>query len=147
MKTKSRQANIGLLKQRVTFQKFNLSSDGMGGNSQTWEDVDTVWASVSAVSGRESFEIGGLKDKVRYKILTRFRSDFNTGNIWSTSEELFSTSTKVWNEPVLASESTYNFLLRALYNGRYFNIEYAQDRSEERAYSEMIAVEDVNAQQ
>ena len=123
MKTKSRQANIGLLKQRVTFQKYDLTSDGMGGNSQTWENVATVWASVSAVSGRESYEIGGLKDKVRYKIITRYRDDFVTNH-----------------------GSTYSFLLRAVYDGRYFNIEYARDRNEDKAYTELMAVEDVNAQ-
>ena len=40
---------------------------------------------------------------------------------------------------------TYNFLMRAIYSGRTFNIEYARDRGEDRTYVELIAVEDVNA--
>lgn len=99
----------------------------MGGNSQTWSNLVTVWGSVSAISGRESYQIGGLKDQVKYKIITRSRFDLDSGS----SEITF--------------DSTYNFLLRALYRGRYFNIEYARDRNEDRAYTELIAVEDMNA--
>lgn len=146
MKTKSRQANIGLLKQRVTFQKYDLTSDGMGGNSQTWENLVTAWASVSAVSGRESYEIGGLKDKVKYKILTRTRLDLDSDRIWNLSEEIFNTSTETWSSTNINFDSTYNFLLRAIFKGRYFNIEYARDKGEDLAFTEMIAVEDVNAQ-
>lgn len=147
MKTKSRQANIGLLKQRITFQKYDLTSDGMGGNSQTWENLVTVWGSVGAISGRESYQIGGLKDQVKYKIITRSRFDLDPKRSWSSSEEIFSTSSEVWSSNGTTFDATYNFLLRALYRGRYFNIEYARDRNEDRAYTELIAVEDVNATQ
>jgi SPP1 family predicted phage head-tail adaptor len=124
MKTKNRQSNVGLMKQRITFEYYSLTSDGMGGNSQTWNTLATVWANISAVSGREAYEIGGLKGKVQYRILTRYRDDFVSLGY---------------------SRESYDYLLRATYDGRTFNIEYAQDRGEEHSYTELIAVEDVNA--
>lgn len=124
MKTKNRQSNVGLMKQRVTFQYYSLTSDGMGGNSQTWNNLATVWANISAISGREAYEIGGLKGLVRYKILTRYRDDFVSAGY---------------------DRSTYDYLLRMQYDGRTFNIEYAQDKGEEHSYTELMAVEEVNA--
>lgn len=122
MKTKHRSYNVGMMKQRFTIQYYSLSSDGMGGNTQTWNDLATVWGKISAVSGRESFEIGGLKGKVRYKIITRYRDDFVSAGY---------------------DRSTYDFLLRIQYDGRIFNIDYAQDRGEEQTYTELYAVEEV----
>lgn len=119
MKTKDRQANVGLFKQRLTIQYYSLSSDGMGGNTQTWNTLATVWGKVSATSGNESYEIGGLKGDVRYKILTRYRDDFVSAGY---------------------SRATYDYLLRVLYNGQTFNIEYAQDKGEQNTYTELIAV-------
>ena len=124
MKTKNRQANVGLMKQRITFQYYSLTSDGMGGNTQDWNTLATVWANISAVSGSEAYEIGGLKGKVKYKILTRYRDDFVSLGY---------------------ERATYDYLLRAQYDGRTFNIEYARDRGEAHSYTELVAVEDVNA--
>tara|TARA_Y100001972_G_scaffold124315_2_gene173202 strand:- start:585 stop:1019 length:435 start_codon:yes stop_codon:yes gene_type:complete len=144
MKTKSRQGNVGQMKERVLFQRYTLTSDGMGGNTQTWGDVDTVWCNVRAVSGREAYEIGGLKGKVKYKILTRYRDDLDPAETWTASTDDFDASEFVWDEGNTTLD-TYNFLMRAIYNGRTFNIEYAQDRGEDKTYVELIAVEDVNA--
>ncbi len=119
MKTKSRKENVGLMKERITIQYYSLSSDGMGGNSQTWNTLATVWANVSALSGRESYEVGGLKGKVKYKITTRYRDDFVSAGY---------------------SKATYDYLLRVQYNGKLFNIEYAEDRQEHKTYTELIAV-------
>ena len=124
MKTKNRQANVGLIKQRMTIKYYSLTSDGMGGNTQTWNTLATVWGNVSAFSGSESYEVGGLKGKVKYKIVTRYRDDFVSLGY---------------------SKATYDYLLRVQYDGRTFNVEYAQDKGEQHSYTELIAVEEVDA--
>lgn len=146
MKTRNRQANVGLMKQRILFQRYLLTSDGMGGNTHTWEDLVTVWGNISAVSGREAYEIGGLKGKVKYKIITRYRGDLDPGQLWDQSTEIWNTSEFVWDIGIDDDiPDSYNFLMRAKYLGRTFNIEYAQDRGEQKTYTELIAVEDVDA--
>lgn len=111
-----------MMKQRFTVQYYSLTSDGMGGNTQDWNDLATVWGKIEAISGREAYEIGGLKGSVKYKIVTRYRDDFVSAGY---------------------DRSTYDFLLRIIYDGRTFNIEYAKDRGEEHTYTELYAVEEV----
>lgn len=145
MKSKSRQANIGMFKQRVLYQKYELSSDGMGGNTQSWIDLKTAWANVIPLSGAESYEIDGLKGKTKYKIITRYRNDLDPTDTWGASEEVFSSSVSVWDFGDGDRSDSYNFLLRAKYLDRTFNIEFTRDLDEEFRFVEMIAVEDINA--
>lgn len=44
-----KQFRIGDLKERVTIQQITLASDGQGGSTETWTDVQTVWAHIEAV--------------------------------------------------------------------------------------------------
>jgi SPP1 family predicted phage head-tail adaptor len=118
MKTKSRQINIGMMKQRVTIQYYSLSSDGMGGNTRTWNTLGTVWANVMPLSGSEALEVGGLKGNTKYKIRTRYRDDFVSAGY---------------------SRDTYDHLLRLLYDGKTMNVEYAINASEDNAITEIIA--------
>jgi len=62
-----------------------------------------------------------LKGKVKYKILTRYRDDFVSAGY---------------------DRATYDYLLRIQYDGRTFNVDYAQDKGEEHSYTELMAVED-----
>ena len=118
MKTKSRQINIGMMKQRVTIQYYSLTSDGMGGNTRTWNTLGTVWANVMPLSGSEALEVGGLKGNTKYKIRTRYRDDFVSAGY---------------------SRDTYDHLLRLLYDGKTLNVEYAINASEDNAITEIIA--------
>ena len=118
MKTKSRQINIGMMKQRVTIQYYSLTSDGMGGNTRTWNTLGTVWANVMPLSGSEALEVGGLKGNTKYKIRTRYRDDFVSAGY---------------------NKDTYDHLLRLLYDGKTLNVEYAINASEDNANTEIIA--------
>lgn len=43
----------GQLRTRVTLQSLSTADDGQGGKTNTWVDVTTTWAAVSAKGGRE----------------------------------------------------------------------------------------------
>lgn len=52
---------IGPMDQRVTLQRLVVSSDGAGGQTETWADFDDtpgIWAHVIAKSGREAMVEG-----------------------------------------------------------------------------------------
>ena len=118
MKTRSRQINIGMMKQRATIQYYSLSSDGMGGNTRTWNTLTTVWCNITPINGSEALEIGGLKGKTKYGIKTRYRDDFVS---------------------IGYDKDTYDHLLRVLYNGKELNIQYVIDSNEDNTITEMIA--------
>lgn len=69
---------FSLMRHRITFQSESTSSDGGGGTSLSWVNGSTVWASVTAISGRfltsEKFHNGQLEDKVVFKVVTRYIS-------------------------------------------------------------------------
>lgn len=48
--------NIADLNKQITIQNFTKVSDGMGGFTITWYDVDTVWAKMTTHRSDESIQ-------------------------------------------------------------------------------------------
>lgn len=65
----------GMLRHRVTLQRFQQGQDAYGGPVETWEDVATVWASLEAMSGREFFASQQAQSEVTQRIRIRYRPD------------------------------------------------------------------------
>ena len=65
----------GMLRHRVTLQRFQQGQDAYGGPVETWEDVATVWASLEAMSGREFFASQQAQSEVTQRIRIRYRAD------------------------------------------------------------------------
>ena len=63
----------GMLRHRVTLQRFQQGQDAYGGPVETWEDVATVWASLEAMSGREFFASQQAQSEVTQRIRIRYR--------------------------------------------------------------------------
>lgn len=64
----------GMLRHRVTLQRFQQGQDAYGGPVETWEDVATVWASLEAMSGREFFASQQAQSEVTQRIRIRYRA-------------------------------------------------------------------------
>jgi len=67
----------GQLRHRVTIEQMTEAQDSYGGVTVTWSEVDTVWAAIEPITGREKFVGGG---DVRFaenevQIRMRYRSD------------------------------------------------------------------------
>ena len=65
----------GMLRHRVTLQRFQQGQDAYGGPVETWEDVAIVWASLEAMSGREFFASQQAQSEVTQRIRIRYRPD------------------------------------------------------------------------
>lgn len=65
----------GMLRHRVTLQRFQQGQDAYGGPVETWEDVATVWASLEAMNGREFFASKQAQSEVTQRIRIRYRAD------------------------------------------------------------------------
>ena len=71
-------ADIGNYRSRVKIYKRVYTSNGMGGFSQTLSEVDTVWAEVMPMSGREATRFRQAYPTATFRIRMRYRRDVNT---------------------------------------------------------------------
>lgn len=63
----------GRLRNRVIIQRKLDSRDTYGGQTETWSDVDEVWAEIVPLVGREYLEARQLTAEVSTKIRIRYR--------------------------------------------------------------------------
>jgi SPP1 family predicted phage head-tail adaptor len=66
--------NAGMLKEPVTFQRMTRTSDGAGGQSQTWATIATAptRAAVMPLSGSERYQFDRVEANVRLKVTVRY---------------------------------------------------------------------------
>ncbi|MCX7903040.1 MAG: phage head closure protein [Caloramator sp.] len=64
--------NIGDMKHRITIQKPVRVIDDSGFETETWEDLKTVWASISNLHGREYFEAATVNAEKTIKFTIRY---------------------------------------------------------------------------
>jgi SPP1 family predicted phage head-tail adaptor len=62
----------GKLRQRVTIQSQTTARDDFGGETVTWSDVATVWASIEPLNGREYMAAQQLQTAVTTRIRVRY---------------------------------------------------------------------------
>lgn len=67
--------NPGQLDQRITLQQETRVADDQGGAVSTWATLDTVWAEVRPLTGRERAEMASVQAPATYRFRIRRRSD------------------------------------------------------------------------
>src|SRR5216684_4568255 len=65
----------GSLNRRLHLQKAVMVADAEGTTTETWTDLDTVWAHVDPVSARELFQAGQPEERISHQITIRWRAD------------------------------------------------------------------------
>ena len=63
----------GVLRHRITIQEKVQTSDGMGGYTESWQDLYSLWAAIWPVSGREYIASGRKEGEVTHRIHIRYR--------------------------------------------------------------------------
>lgn len=66
--------DAGRLNQRVTLRSKAVTQDVWGAPVETWSDVDTVWAAVEPLSGREFFAAAQVQAEQLTRITIRYRT-------------------------------------------------------------------------
>lgn len=63
----------GQLRERIAIQSYTAASDGMGGETQSWSTVATVWGRVRMVNGQEQFTAANerIQGTVSHKVNLR----------------------------------------------------------------------------
>ncbi len=65
----------GRFRHRVTIEYATETRDSVGGVTQTWAELDQVWASVEPIQGREFFSASQVQSDVSTRIRIRYRAD------------------------------------------------------------------------
>jgi SPP1 family predicted phage head-tail adaptor len=66
------------LKSQLLLEEESLISDGLGGQTSTWNTVATLWAEISPISGKEQLFASQLNSSVRYRLMLRYRGEVTT---------------------------------------------------------------------
>lgn len=66
---------IGDLNKRITLQSKTSVADGMGGTTDAFADVCTVWAAIWPTSAREQVEANQTVMTISHRVRIRYRSD------------------------------------------------------------------------
>lgn len=89
---------------RVTLQNVSFTSDGQGGQTETWSDTADLWASIEPVKAWEKMQAMQMQAPVTHKITIRYRSDVS-----SKSRFQFGTRT-LWVKEVINKDEANQFL-------------------------------------
>ena len=83
----------GTLNKRVKISKIVTGSparDELGTPNTTWEELDTVWAVIEPISGREFWAQQQIQSEITTKIKIRYRNDITVGMIAQYSSKTYS---------------------------------------------------------
>ena len=82
-------AGAGLLRDRITIRRqVNTKNPQTGGLTRTWQTLDTVYAQVRAVNGRESLVEQTLQGISTFEVMIRYRDDLKPADqvLWNGRE-------------------------------------------------------------
>ena len=67
-----------MLDKQITLQGKTLTRDSFGGETITYTDLDTIWANIRTVSGREFYLAKTVNSEHTFEITIRYRTDTST---------------------------------------------------------------------
>lgn len=70
----------GQLRHRILIRENTPSVDAYGERSESWGDVEEVWARVEPISGSEFLRADRTTANVTHRITMRYRDDLGTGD-------------------------------------------------------------------
>lgn len=106
---------VGMLDERVRFERYQSGDDGYGGQSITWPEIATVWAKVQPLSGRERDMASQSESPRNYRIFVR-------------------------RDSITAAITPKD---RAVWRGKNMNIRFVADKGPRAQFLEMEAEEGV----
>jgi SPP1 family predicted phage head-tail adaptor len=69
----------GALRTELSLQQAELTPDGMGGHTEAWQEIATVFARIEPVSAGARFGAGQTLEEVTHRITLRHRADLGSG--------------------------------------------------------------------
>jgi SPP1 family predicted phage head-tail adaptor len=78
----------GKMDQRITLQRVTRTQDSIGGTTETWADLLTVWAHIKPLSGREMMDAQRVTPVTRYRAVIWWRGDANGAPFYTPADRV-----------------------------------------------------------
>ncbi len=95
----------GNFRRRVTIQAVTQVSDGQGGFTDTWNDIQTVSASIEPVKAYERYQAMQMQTPISHKIVMRFHPSVTTTCRLRWGDRFF------WVKEIIDIEERHRFLV------------------------------------
>lgn len=69
--------DAGKLNKRISIKSLTRTADGIGGFSESWALVASVWASIMPVSTREKMQYQAIQNLITHRVIIRYRESIN----------------------------------------------------------------------
>ena len=89
MAGKRDKVSVGRLRYLADLQKATITSDGGGGNAETFSTIAKIFIDIRPVSGDEKDRQGKVQGQTTHKIHTRYRKDMQIDYRISYQDRLF----------------------------------------------------------
>ena len=80
---------IGSLRHRVIIEALQTAPDGGGGVTESWTEIDTVWARISPRIGREVVHADRITGMLIHEIFIRYRADVQPAMRFRKGQRVF----------------------------------------------------------
>ena len=67
--------DIGEMRERVAIKTRTLADDTIGGKTETWTTLATVWAKINTIRGTEFIQQAQAGGELTHRVIIRYRSD------------------------------------------------------------------------
>ena len=67
--------DIGEMRERVAIKTRTLADDTIGGKTETWTTLATVWAKTNTIRGTEFIQQAQAGGELTHRVIIRYRSD------------------------------------------------------------------------
>ena len=79
---------IGRMDQRITLQRKTRTSDGMGGFTEAWTNLATVYADIRPLGSREIWEAMRVSAETRFRVRVRWREDADGAPYYTSADRI-----------------------------------------------------------
>ncbi len=78
----------GRMDQKIKIQRVTRTQDSIGGTTETWTDICTVWAEIRPMASREMTDAQRMSAQTRFKAVIWWRSDDNGAPYYMASDRV-----------------------------------------------------------
>lgn len=78
----------GRMDERITIQRVTRTQDTIGGTTETWTDLTTVWAYIRPSAGAEALDGQRTNPQTRYRATIWWKGDANGAPFYTAADRV-----------------------------------------------------------